>query len=67
MKMINKFDLLYVWMAIVVIDSFSKNVECCSSDGGSKITSEQIVTNATTDEGPKKNDSKGRFDDANHG
>ena len=54
-------------MSIVLIDSYSKSVECCSSNGGSEITSEEVVTYATTDEGEKKTDSKGRFDYANHG
>ena len=54
-------------LAIVLICSYSKFVECCSSNEGSDISSEEIVTYATTDEGAKKNDSKGRFDDANHG
>ena len=67
MKMMNKFDMLYVLMAIVVIDSHSKSVECCSSNEGSNTSSEESVTYATTDDGAKKNDSKGRFDDASRG
>ena len=54
-------------MTILLIDSYLKSVRCCSSnDTGNKI-SEETVTYATTDEGAKKSDSKGRFDDANHG